>query len=227
VRQAIMYAIDREGLAEAISNGSAQPARQLWSAQSPYFVKDLEARYPFDQNKARALLAEAGYKDGIELTQLLLNNSEYRQLAEALQANLAEVGIRVKFDVVDVSQFPLFFKDPPRGDVLMARYGGRSDPVQTVFELVGTGGPYAPGGATSPKIDEIINKLRGMAGNDAGRVAVMQDLAREISDQAATIPVISRANVYAYKTGCILNLVPYLPSGDDRFNDVHVAKGCK
>ncbi len=227
VRQAIMYAIDREGLADAISNGSAKAARQLWSEQSPYFVKELETRYPFDQAKARALLAEAGYKDGFELTQLLLNNSEYRQLAEALQANLAEVGIKTKFDVVDVSQFPLFFKQPPRGDILMARYGGRSDPVQTVFELVGTGGPYAPGGAASPKIDEILNKLRAMAGADPGRVGLMRDLAREISDQAATLPVISRANVYAYKKGCILNLVPYLPSGDDRFNDVHVAKGCK
>ena len=227
VRQAIMYAIDREGLAGAISNGSAKAARQLWSEQSPYFVPELENTYPFDQAKARALLAEAGLKDGFDLTQLLLNNSEYRQLAEALQANLAEVGIRTKFDVVDVSQFPLFFKQPPRGDILMARYGGRSDPVQTVFELVGTGGPYAPGGAASPKIDEILNKLRAMAGDDPARVALMRALSREISDQAATIPVISRANVYAYKKGCILNLVPYLPSGDDRFNDVHVAKGCK
>jgi peptide/nickel transport system substrate-binding protein len=227
VRQAIMYAIDREGLADAISNGSAKAARQLWSDHSPYYVKELDDRYPFDQNKARALLAEAGYKDGFELSQLLLNNSEYRQLAEALQANLAEVGIKVKFDVVDVSQFPLFFKQPPRGDILMARYGGRSDPVQTVFELVGTGGPYAPGGAASPKIDEIINKVRAMAASDPARNGLMRDLAREISDQAATLPVISRANVYAYKPGCILNLVPYLPSGDDRFNDVHVAKGCK
>ena len=227
VRQAIMYAIDREGLAEAISNGSARAVRQLWSEQSPYFVKELETRYPFDQAKARALLAEAGYKDGFELSQLLLNNSEYRQLAEALQANLAEVGIRVKFDVVDVSQFTLFFKPPTRGDFLMARYGGRSDPVQTVFELVGTGGPYVPGGAASPKIDELLDKLRAMAATDPARNGLMRDLAREISDQAATIPMISRANIYAYKPGCIMNLVPYLPSGDDRFNDVHVAKGCK
>ena len=71
------------------------------------------------------------------MQQLLLNNSEYRQLAEALQANLAEVGIRLKFDVVDVSQFPLFFKPPPRGDILMARYGGRSDPIQTVYRAGG------------------------------------------------------------------------------------------
>ena len=227
IRRAIMHAIDWEAIAEALTFGSAHPTQQLWSSQSPFFVKELESRYPFDQSKARALMTEAGYKDGFELTQLLLNNSEYRQIAEALQANLAEVGIRIKFDVVDVSQFPLFFKPPPRGDILLGRYGGRSDPIQSIFELVGTGGSYTPGGAASPEIDRLLNQARGMAANDPRRVEVMRQLAREVSETAATLPVISRANVYATKPGCILNLQPYLPSGDDRFNDVHIAAGCK
>jgi peptide/nickel transport system substrate-binding protein len=226
IRMAIMYAIDRQGLAEALTNGSAHATHQLWSSLSPFYVKELEDRYPFDQKKARQLMAEAGYKDGFELQHLLLNNSEYRQLAEALQANLAEVGIRLKFDIVDVSQFPLFFKTPPRGDILMARYGGRSDPIQTVYELVGTGGSYAPGGSASPRIDDLLNQARQLPATDPKRVEAMRDLAREISDTAATIPIITRANLYAYKAGCIMNLEPYLPSGDDRFNDVRVASGC-
>lgn len=227
IRKAIMYAIDRQGLAEALTNGSARATEQLWSSKSPFYVNGLDEKYPFDQQKAKALMAEAGHKDGFELQQLLLNNSEYRQLAEALQANLAEVGIRLKFDVVDVSQFPLFFKPPPRGDILMARYGGRSDPIQTVYELVGTGGSYAPGGSASPRIDELLKLARGLAATDPKRVEVMRDLAREISDTAATIPIITRANLYASKPGCILNLEPYLPSGDDRFNDVRIAEGCR
>ena len=227
IRRAIMHAIDREAIADALTFGSAHATQQLWSSQSPFFVKELETRYPFDQAKAKALMAEAGYKDGFELTQLLLNNSEYRQVGEALQANLAEVGIRIKFDVVDVSQFPLFFKPPPRGDILMARYGGRSDPIQTVYELVGTGGSYTPGGAASPEIDRLLNQARAIAATNPARVEVMRQLAREISETAATIPIISRANVYAMRPGCIMNLTPYLPSGDDRFNDVQIAAGCK
>lgn len=227
IRRAIMHAIDREAIADALTFGSAHATQQLWSNQSPFYVPELENRYPFDQAKARALMAEAGYKDGFELTQLLLNNSEYRQVAEALQANLAEVGIRIKFDVVDVSQFPLFFKPPPRGDILMARYGGRSDPIQTVFELVGTGGSYAPGGSASPEIDNLLNQARALAASDPRRIEVMKKLAREISETAATLPIITRANVYATRPGCILNLQPYLPSGDDRFNDVRISAGCK
>ena len=227
VRKAMMHAIDREGMAEALTNGSARATWQMWSRSSPFYVPELENVYPYDPAKARALLAEAGYKDGIDLTDLLLNNSEYRQMAEALQANFADVGIRLKLDVVDVSQFTQFYRPPTRGDVLMGRYGGRSDPIQTVHEIVGTGGSYAPGGVASPRIDELLNQARAMAASDSMRAGTMRELAREISATVAAMPMITRSNVYAYKPGCILNLVPYLPSGDDRFNDVTVAAGCK
>jgi len=227
VRKAMMHAIDREGIAEALTNGSARPTWQMWSVRSPFYVKELENAYPYDPKKAKALLAEAGYKDGFELTDLLLNNSEYRQMGEALQANLAEVGIRMKFDVVDVSQFTQFYRPPTRGDILMGRYGGRSDPIQTVHEIVGSGGSYAPGGVASPRIDELLSQARAMAAADPRRAGVMQELAREISASVATMPMVTRSNVYAYKPGCILNLEPYLPSGDDRFNDVRVSTGCK
>ena len=227
VRQAMMYAMDREGIAEAVSNGSARATWQMWSRRSPFYVQELENAYPYDPKKAKALLAEAGLKDGFEITDLLLNNTEYRQIGEALQANLAEVGIKVKFDVVDVSQFTQFYRPPTRGDMLMGRYGGRSDPIQTVHEVVGSGGSYAPGGVASPKIDELLSQARAMAATDPRRASVMQELSKEMSASVATMPIITRANVYAFKPGCILNLEPYLPSGDDRFNDVQVATGCK
>ena len=75
-----------------------------------------------------------------------------------------------------------------------------------------------------------LNALRSGQANVSliacAAVAVMQDLAREISDTAATIPIITRANLYASRPGCILNLEPSMPSGDDRFNDVRIAEGC-
>ena len=116
VRRAFMHALDRQALAEALSFGSAKPTVQFFAQSSPVYDPELEKIYPFDQAKARALLAEAGFKDGIDLTHLLLNTTEYKQLGEALQAMLAESGIRVKFDVVDASQFNVFRRPPYRGD---------------------------------------------------------------------------------------------------------------
>ena len=44
IRKAIMYAIDRQGLAEALTNGSARATRTTVVEQSPFYVKDLEER---------------------------------------------------------------------------------------------------------------------------------------------------------------------------------------
>jgi peptide/nickel transport system substrate-binding protein len=227
VRQAMMHAIDREALADALSFGSGKPTVQFFAHSSPVYDPALEKIYPFDQNKAKALLAEAGYKDGIDITQLLLNTTEYKQLGEALQAMLAESGIRVKFDVVDASQFNLFRKAPYRGDILMARWGGRADPLQTFQELIATGATYNPVGVATAEIDTLIAQGRGMLPSDPARSTLLRHLARVAVENVANMPLMTRSNVYAFKTGCIVGLTPYLPIGDDRFNDVQVSAACK
>ena len=227
VRQAFMHAVDREALAEALSFGSGKPTVQFFAQSSPVFDPALEKRYPFDQKKAKALLAEAGHKDGIEITQLLLNTTEYKQLAEALQAMLAESGIRVKFDVVDASQFNLFRRPPYRADFLMARWGGRADPLQTFQELVGTGGTYNPVGVATPEIDTLIEKAKRMLPEDPERLNVARQIGRVAVEHVSNMPLMTRSNVYAFKPGCILDLTPFLSMGDDRFNDVKIAAKCK
>ena len=193
----------------------------------PFYVKELDNRYPYDPAKARALLAEAGYKNNAEITLLLLNTSEYRQLAEALQGMWAEVGVKLKFDVIDVSQYTQFARPTPRGDMMIGRNGGRGDAVEGIMQIVGTGGGVNPGGAATPKIDALLAKARQLKATDPARLETMLDLMREISEQVANIPLITRANVYAYKPGCIIGLEPYMPAGDERFNDVRMGANCK
>ena len=227
VRQAIMHAIDRQALADALSFGSAKPTVQLFAQSSPVYDPELEKIFPFDPKKAKALLAEAGHKDGIEITQLLLNTTEYKQLAEALQAMLAESGIKVKFDVVDASQFNQFRRAPYKGDFLMARWGGRADPLQTFQELIGTGSTYNPVGVVNPEIDTLMAKASRLLPDDPQRLTVLRQLGRLQVVDVANAPLMTRSNVYAYKPGCILNLTPYLSVGDDRFNNVQIAAKCK
>ena len=222
-----MHAIDREALSTALGYGSTRATEQIFAGASPLNIKALDNRYPYDPAKARALLAEAGLKDGLEISVLLLNNTEFRQLAEALQAMVAESGIRFKYDTVDVSQFPLFFQKPSRGDMMLGRYGGRSEPVQMLFELVGTGGPFAPGGAVAPEIDALLGKAKVMDSRDPARLAVLRDVVTLVSTNAAIVPIMTRSNVYAFKPGCVVNLPAYLPGGADRFNDTRIGASCK
>jgi len=95
VRQAINYALDRKLISDALFGKLANPTLQL---QSRGFLGNdpaLEARYPYDPAKAKALLAEAGYKDGFELKLQYVNNTLSRFLTMAIAGQLKKVGIKV------------------------------------------------------------------------------------------------------------------------------------
>ena len=225
LRQAIMHAIDRQALSDALGFGGSKPSSQLFASSSPIFVRELEHLYPYDLAKAKALVKEAGFPDGVDVTWLLLNTSEYKQIGEAVQSMLAEAGIRIKFDVVDVSQYYTFRRPPQRGDILMVRWGGRPDPLQTFQES--SGSSAVPWGAVTPEIDTLIEKARGMVPGDPRRLGVLHQLAQVTTAQVSHISLMTRSAVYAYRPGCILNLPPYLATGNDRMNDTRVGAKCK
>lgn len=228
VRQAIMHAIDRQALVDALTFGSGVPAQQLFPAGHPVFIEELANAYPYDPQRARALLTEAGKGGGVDIDFVLLNNTEYRQLAEALQQMLAEVGIRLHFEIVDISQASVFYANPDdtHGEVMMARWGGRPDPLQTFQEVTSSQGTYTPGGVATPRIDELVAEASVLTPGNPKRLEVIREINREVTTQAATFPIMIRSNVFAYSPGCIQNLTPYLPAGDDRMNDVTVSQGC-
>lgn len=224
VRQALSYAIDREGLAEALSFGTAEPVVQVFPEGTPYFAPDA-TEYPHDPEKAKSLLAEAG-QPNITISWLLLNTPEYQQLAEAIQAQLAQVGIAVQFTTVDVSQIGQYTSGEV-GDVMMARWGGRADPLQTLEVLVGENASYAPAGVISPELAAKIAEIREISSSDTEeRTAAVQEASAIVTEEVATLPVITRSNIYASEPGCIQNVNPYLGSGAPDFRDVTVGEGC-
>ena len=227
VRQAFMHALDRSAIGDALGFGAATATVQLYTPASPLYDPELEKLYPYDPTKAKALLTEAGYPNGVEVSWLLLNTSEYQLLGQAVQAMVAEVGIRLKFDVVSVSQYTLFHAPPHRGDIFMGRWGGRGDPLQTFQEVGGNGGSVNAGGAVVPEIDDLIKEARLLDPAKPRRTEILRRLSRVMTEQVSQVIVMTRANVYAYRPGCIQNLTPYLPTGSDRINDVRLGAGCK
>ncbi|QIX26505.1 hypothetical protein ncot_07720 [Nocardioides sp. JQ2195] len=102
VRQAVNYAIDREALVEAFMPDSAARV-QPWPDGLPGFDEAREDDYSFDPDKARELLEEAGYGDGLDGGEIAVANvGVFTLAAQTIQSNLKDVGINVTLRNVDV-----------------------------------------------------------------------------------------------------------------------------
>ncbi|MGI4766372.1 MAG: ABC transporter substrate-binding protein, partial [Janthinobacterium lividum] len=92
VRRALMMAVDRRALIDGVSSGLGSPIGSHYAPGDPGFV-DLAGTLPYDPAKARALLAEAGHKDGFSFAIKVPQMGYATRSAEILQAMFADVGV--------------------------------------------------------------------------------------------------------------------------------------
>ncbi len=97
VRQAIAYAIDRDFITKALHRGVSTPQRGPIIESSPFFDETIPA-YDLDLEKARELMAEAGFADGMSLTIDYIPGPKEQQqsLAEYMKSQLKKIGIEVE-----------------------------------------------------------------------------------------------------------------------------------
>lgn len=114
VRRAIALAIDRDAMVSQLRQGMAVKAaapipKTVWGA-----AKGLPV-YDYDVKAARKLLAEAGYERGFKIDLLTYEGAENRQLAEAIQFQLQQIGITANVRIMDYSAYTKEIVKPDRG----------------------------------------------------------------------------------------------------------------
>ena len=92
VRRALMMAVDRKALVDAVSSGFGTPIGSHYTPNDPGFV-DLTSVLPYDTARAKSLLAEAGYPNGFSFSIKVPQMGYATQSAEVLQAMFADVGV--------------------------------------------------------------------------------------------------------------------------------------
>lgn len=100
VRQAINHAVDKNAIVEGANFGFGTPIHTHATPAEPYWI-DYEP-YPYDPERARELLAEAGYEDGLELSfELPEPYNIERTSGQVIAQQLSEVGIEVDLSIVE------------------------------------------------------------------------------------------------------------------------------
>jgi peptide/nickel transport system substrate-binding protein len=167
VRLAFYQAIDVLNLRTKVMRGSAATTSSIAVAAAPG-VPDLQARYPYDPARARALLAEAGYADGFEV-RLDCPNNRYvndEKICIAVSAMLAQVGIRVPVHAEPMVTFSPRLDKRDTSFFLVGIGGAGSDP-QTALSLVAHSenadsgdGRFNSGRFADPEVDKMIDAMK-------------------------------------------------------------------
>jgi peptide/nickel transport system substrate-binding protein len=199
VRQAIALAVDREALVTGVVQGQGSVAV---GPLPPIMMSCHELRgYPFDPAKARQLLAQAGYQDkdgdgyvekeGQALTMTLLTSRQRAELvpmAEAIQASLKGIGIKVDVRLVENINTALQQGDWDGGMDLnnMVTTG---DPHWALSQFFTTGGSAKRGGFSSPRVDELTRQV-GEATDRQTREQLACTAAQAVVDELPVVPLL-------------------------------------
>jgi ABC-type transport system substrate-binding protein len=192
VRQAIVYAIDREAIVEEVFLGRYAVARGILPPGTLGYNPRLRG-YAYDPGRARELLAQAGHPGGRGLPPLAIWSSvrhegitrEHEQIRRDLEA----VGIRAEFHYL--TDWPAFSKqmaDQKLPVFLRAWYADVPDPDNFLFKLFYSKSPRNYTAYANPVVDGLL--VRARAEPDLGRRVEMYRRAEElILEDAALIPV--------------------------------------
>jgi peptide/nickel transport system substrate-binding protein len=165
VRQAIAYALDKKRIVDivtagqgVIANGPTPPS--LW-----WFDKDLPS-YEHNPEKAKELLAAAGYSSGLTVTLSLPPDTLYRPLASLVQEQLKDAGIKVSIQPVSASEWAPRLSSS-QINFIPIRWTQRPDPDGLFTLLFSSKSPQNWVRFNNPEVDSLLEKARGE--KDRGR----------------------------------------------------------
>lgn len=175
VRQAMNYAVDVDGIIKALFAGNGQRAAgYVASSELGYGIVP---PFPYDPEKAKSLLAEAGYADGFEVGMACPSGvfAAFEEVCQAIVSNLGDVGITVTLEMMESGNFwdLMVKKQLPQlnGDSWADESG------ESYNRLAGALGGMDAGYSlwTDPKIDETLDQISGELDRDK-RKALYEDL---------------------------------------------------
>ena len=188
VRQAIYYAVNVQEIIDFVCDGAGvATGTSMYPAYTKYFLPELAETYTQDVEKSKALLAEAGYPDGFDLTITVPSNyDQHVETAEVLYEQLRQVGINVTIQPVE---WETWVSDVYRGRDYMSTVCGIAASDMTAREMLAR---YVSDNKkdfinfSDPDYDAAVNAAMASL-DDAEQTELYKQAERILNEQAASI----------------------------------------
>lgn len=191
VREAMNLAINREQIAKVVFGGAARPGG--WFAPKGITGHKEADPYPYDPDRAKQLLAEAGFPDGLEIDPLAYASADPEAMYNGVLADWAKVGIRstnapLGADFVDVLRshtVPMIATQSQN-----VAYDGAADLIRWLH----TDGGYS---ISDGSLDADIDAAVDTGGSE--REAALQAVFERVYNEHLVVPIVETDNVFAYR----------------------------
>jgi peptide/nickel transport system substrate-binding protein len=191
VRRAIAMALDQAAIIDAVDHGWGEPGSQVFAPGQLEYVEGGDDRYSYDLDAAKALMAEAGYADGFEVTMPRLPGFVPEEYVPAVEQALGDLGITVSYQAyADIGELiGAWAAHEVAMFILIANYN-----------LVTRGG-VSGAGALFPQLTEDPGFAELKQIEDFGTleesVAASADIGEYVLDQAWIAPITQKVQLWA------------------------------
>ncbi|WP_026912663.1 ABC transporter substrate-binding protein [Patulibacter minatonensis] len=207
--EAINYAIDRKALIRTQNGGIGEPSYQPFPKGYVGYSPEVADLYPYDPDKAKQLVKEAGFPNGVTIPITYFDAQGYKGLTEQLQAQLAAVGIKSKLSTLPLAQAAerVYVKHDvafnPNGIV------GRESPLQMLDVQYGKDGLLNPGRKASPELTTAIADAAKLPLDDPKYPAAIQAVTARAAKESAVAFLYTTPTVLVH-TSKVSGIRPYI-----------------
>jgi peptide/nickel transport system substrate-binding protein len=192
VRQALNHAVNKDAIIRDILRGTAIVSRGPMSPVYGAFYEENTARYPHDLEKARALLKEAGYASGFDVTFLVPESGSGMQspveMATVIQANLAQIGVRAKIQTMEWGAYlRKYLEQPDMAE--MSWNPSIGDPDHMMYMLLSSDRfppAFNAGYYQNDRVDDLLRRGRTTI-DEKARVPLYKEAQRLVVEDAPWI----------------------------------------
>lgn len=187
VRQALMAGTDRQAIVDLVAPGMAEPGNGtlVGPAYADYY---LDESVPYDPAKAKALLAEAGYGDGLKVRLVAQTQDPVPAIATAWQAQMKEIGVDVEIQQVPVDVYYAEEGEDNwyQADFSIVDYGTRAAPI-TYFQLaLASTAPWNYSRWKNAEFDQLVQQIKTEL-DPAKRAELYKQAQRLLQDEVPMI----------------------------------------
>jgi peptide/nickel transport system substrate-binding protein len=223
VRQALNYAIDKKSIIESFYGGQAIPAKNAMPPSVEGYNDDIQ-EYPYDLEKAKALLKEAGFEKGFKMDLWAMPVArpympEAQKVAEVIQASFSKIGVEAKIQQVD---WATYLDKATKGEFdafMLGWTGDNGDPDNFLYTLLDKDsiGSNNYSYYSNDQLHEILIKAQTES-DQAKRNELYKQAQEIIHDDAPWVPLVHSTPLLA-ATKDLSGYLPH-PTGSEPLTNV-------